>query len=75
MGLAASRHVGSSRTGARTRVPCIGRQILNYCATREAPPVSSYTLYLLNDMLTMSLFWPALLSAEEAVAMSMGFLV
>ena len=31
-------HVGSSQTRARTRVPCIGRQILNHCATREAPP-------------------------------------
>ena len=30
-------HVGSSQTRARTRVPCIGRQILNHCATREAP--------------------------------------
>ena len=28
---------GSSQTRARTRVPCIGRQILNHCATREAP--------------------------------------
>ncbi|XP_059962049.1 ORM1-like protein 1 isoform X1 [Mesoplodon densirostris] len=36
MGLAALRHVGSSRTGARTRVPCIGRRTLNHCATREA---------------------------------------
>ena len=36
-GLAAPRHVGSSRTGARTRVPCIGRRTLNHCATREAP--------------------------------------
>ena len=26
-----------SRTGARTRVPCIGRRTLNHCATREAP--------------------------------------
>ena len=26
----------SSQTRARTRVPCIGRQILNHCATREA---------------------------------------
>ena len=25
-----------SQTRARTRVPCIGRQILNHCATREA---------------------------------------
>ncbi|XP_060156886.1 GTP:AMP phosphotransferase AK3, mitochondrial isoform X2 [Globicephala melas] len=29
-------HVGSSRTGARTRVPCIGRRTLNHCTTREA---------------------------------------
>ena len=35
-GPAASRHVGSSRTGAQTRVPCIGRQTPNHCATREA---------------------------------------
>ena len=34
---AAPWHVGSSRTGARTRVPCIGRRTLNHCATREAP--------------------------------------
>ena len=25
--------------GSRTRVPCIGRQILNHCATREAQDV------------------------------------
>ena len=36
-GLVAPRHVGSSQTRAQTRVPCIGRQILNHCATREAP--------------------------------------
>ena len=35
-GPAAPWHVGSSRTGARTRVPCIGRRTLNHCATREA---------------------------------------
>ena len=35
-GLVAPRHVGSSQTRARTRVPCIGRQTLNHCATREA---------------------------------------
>ena len=37
MGPVAPRHMGSSQTRARTRVPCIGRQILNHCATREAP--------------------------------------
>ena len=36
-GLVALRHAGSSRTRAGTRVPCIGRRILNHCATREAP--------------------------------------
>ena len=36
-GLVAPRHVGSSQTRARTRVFCIGRRILNHCATREAP--------------------------------------
>ena len=35
-GLVAPRHVGSSQTRARTRVPCIGRQTLSHCATREA---------------------------------------
>ena len=35
-GLVAPRHVGSSQTRARTRIPCIGRQIPNHCATREA---------------------------------------
>ena len=37
MGLVAPRHVGSSRTRARTRVLYVGRRILNHCATREAP--------------------------------------
>ena len=37
-GLVALWHVGSSRTRARTHVPCIGRWILNHCATREVPP-------------------------------------
>ena len=35
-GPSCSTHVGSSQTKAQTRVPCIGRQILNHCATREA---------------------------------------
>ena len=43
-GLVAPRHVGPSQTRARTRVPCIGRQTLNHCATREAL-FSSFTNY------------------------------
>ena len=37
MVLVAPWHVGSSRTRAQTHVPCIGRWILNHCATREVP--------------------------------------
>ena len=44
-GPVAPRHVVSSRTRARTRVPCIGRQILNHCATREAPLLPFYTSF------------------------------
>ena len=36
-GLGASRRVESSQTRDRTRVPCIGRQILNHGTTREIP--------------------------------------
>ena len=39
-GLVAPRHVGSSWIRDRTRVPCIGRRILNHCATREVPLIS-----------------------------------
>ena len=45
-GLVAPRHVGSSQARARTRVPCIGRQTPNHCATREA-----LNRYLLNKFL------------------------
>ena len=37
MGLVAPWHVGSSGNRDRTRVPCIGRWILNHCTTREVP--------------------------------------
>ena len=39
-GLVAPWHVGSSWTRSQTCVPCIGRWILNHCATREAPAIS-----------------------------------
>ena len=45
-GLVVPRHVGSSQTRARTRVPCIGRQILNHCTTREALCLVSFTQIL-----------------------------
>ena len=52
------RHVGSSQTRARTRVPCIGRQILNHCATREALKtfliVSRFSFALWNIQILIS---------------------
>ena len=44
-GPVAPRHVGSSQTRARTRVPCIGRQTLNHCATREAHMMFLLTIF------------------------------
>ena len=44
--LVAPWHVGSSQTRAWTRVPCIGRQILNHCATREAQGFLSFNLIM-----------------------------
>ena len=38
-GPAAPRHVGSSQTRARTRVPRTSRQTPNHCATREAQEI------------------------------------
>ena len=63
-GLVAPRHVGSSQTRARTRVPCIGRQILNHCATREAPSLP----FLMSSLDTMSLMGP--LKAGEDIHQS-----
>ena len=50
-GLVAPRHVASSWTRARTHVPCIGRPILNHCATREVPKQQLLSLVLLPDEL------------------------
>ena len=52
-GLVAPQHVGSSQTRARTHVPCIGRWILNHCATRAAQLKVFYTctyiyIFLIN---------------------------
>ena len=51
--------MGSSQTRDQTRVPCIGRWILNHCTTREVPRMisssqGSLTLILLSPFF----FWP-----------------
>ena len=51
MGLVAPRNVGSSRTRAWTHVPCIGRRILNCCATREAQHICSWIIVESNNCL------------------------
>ena len=45
-GLVAPWHVRSSRARARTRVPCIGRRILNHCATRGALECSFKAVFI-----------------------------
>ena len=54
-GLVAPRHVGSSRTRARTSVACIGRWILNHRATREVPQplLSHQTLTKVGQKFTL----------------------
>ena len=42
-GLVALRHVGSSQTRGQTRVPCIGRWMLNPWTAREVFSLISYT--------------------------------
>ena len=57
-GLSCSAACGSSWTRAQTRVPCIGRRILNHCASREAPPCLIYLfIYLFNLFIYLWLCW------------------
>ena len=54
-GLSCSAACGSSQTRARTHVTCIGRRILNHCATRDA---SHHLLLLLfNQSLLLAHFY------------------
>ena len=54
-GLVAPRHVGSSQTRVRARVPFIGRQILNHCTTREALNIRVFdSLYFFGFYRTIS---------------------
>ena len=56
-GLVAPRHVGSSSTRARTRVPCLGRRILNHCATREVPgSLKTFNFYVFPYFLQATYF-------------------
>ena len=53
--LSCSAAHGIFRTRAQTRVPCVGRRILNHCATREVPIFSNsinlLTLLILSTFL------------------------
>ena len=48
MGLVAPQYVGYSWTVDRTSVPCVARQILSHCTTREALSLSVHTILLLD---------------------------
>ena len=52
-GLVAPWHVKSSRTRARTCVPCIGRQILIHCTTTEVPKEKLFKGSVLMFLLTV----------------------
>ena len=67
-GLVAPRHVGSSQTGARTRVPCIGRQTLNHWATRE-------DLDNLFNMVSYSIFYLLDIDAVTVVVIALGHFI
>ena len=61
-GLVALQHAVSSQTRAQTCVPCIGRWILNHCATREAPNGS---VLRINGITTL---WPVGLTLRSSVS-------
>ena len=49
----APRHVGSSQTRARTRVPCTGRQILNHCGHQGSPKTSFSLVSSLENFISL----------------------
>ena len=56
-GLVAPWHVGSSRTRDQTCVPCIGRWILNHCATRDVWTLNKFqfpSLVFSSGFITLS---------------------
>ena len=69
MGLVALQPVGSSQTRDQTRVPHVGRQILNHWTTRESPDV----LNLNQVHLSVFLLWVVLLVSSLASGIK-GFL-
>ena len=48
MGLVASQYMGASWIRDQTRVPCIGRQILNHWTTREFQNMKDNILFFFN---------------------------
>ena len=64
-GLAAPRHVGSSQTRARARVPRISRQTPNHCATREAPPFIFISLKIAMNMFLHVYLYVNMISSES----------
>ena len=60
-GLVTPQHVGSSQARAQTRVPCIGRRILNHCATREASDLIFRVKF--SEFILISKCWTSLYTA------------
>ena len=56
-GLVALRHVGSSRTRDRTRIPCIGKWFLNHWTTRNVLSCFYKPVFLISYLIWL-LHWP-----------------
>ena len=64
--------MGSSQTRARTRVPCIGRQTLNHCATREAPVFKSFSSHYLKIVIFHIKTWISGFSLKIGISSNTG---
>ena len=67
--------MGSSRTRAQTHVPCIGRQILNDCAAREAQVDCFIKLFVMRIMISRSQVTTLLISWHSVWAVIFFFLI
>ena len=66
--------MGSSQARARTYVPCIGRRILNHCATREARVVCFLILSCITYLYNLHINSYLVVSFEKIFSHSGGCL-
>ena len=62
MGLVASQYMGASWIRDQTRVPCIGRQILNHWTTREFQNMKDNILFFFFNIFYLYLIFVSLIN-------------